>query len=148
MTDVLDRKPPRFSDRDARFKKAPASPLELELLGLIGKAVALGRIEIQCIKKRLTWAAYYSEKKKLDLMVAAFVNAIQNDKIVFFADELIEDEPVTSPKTKDRHAPSKSPKVKRPKKEVNLKTASCPQFGCEGGWHSVYCPNSPTNQPP
>lgn len=47
---------------------APSSPLALLLAPVVAKAVQLGRIQSQCMAKRLSWAAYYTELGNLRML--------------------------------------------------------------------------------
>ncbi len=54
-------------------KKTPPQTLpQIELSGVLGKAMQLGRIQQQCLMGKLTWAAFYTEREVLKRMRAEF----------------------------------------------------------------------------
>lgn len=55
----------------------PLSPLALLLSPVIAKAQALGRIQSQCLAKRLSWAAFYTERGNLEVVKGECLKEIE-----------------------------------------------------------------------
>ncbi len=54
------------------FSRAGHTPFQIELGQIVWAAMKLGRIQAQCLNNGLTWAAFYTEKVKLDEMRVEF----------------------------------------------------------------------------